>query len=130
MALGRNTGAVEYSTAIGDRAKAWKSHAMALGKGANGAVEYGIALGEGATVTNPYKQDENNNWVEDTEHAATGAVAIGRSALTNVEGGVAIGQNSQSVTAKGVAGYDVLTNAASTTNTSTWVSTSGSVGRG
>ena len=130
VALGRNTGAAEDSTAIGDGANAWKSHAMALGKGANGAVEYGIALGEGATVTNPYKQDENNNWVEDTEHAATGAVAIGRSALTNVEGGVALGQNSQSVTAKGVAGYDVLTKAASTDSSSTWVSTSGAVSVG
>lgn len=130
VALGRNTGAAEDSTAIGDGANAWKSHAMALGKGANGAVEYGIALGEGATVTNPYKQDENNNWVEDTEHAATGAVAIGRSALTNVEGGVALGQNSQSVTAKGVAGYDVLTKTASTDSSSTWVSTSGAVSVG
>ena len=130
VALGRNTGAAEDSTAIGDGANAWKSHTMALGKGANGAVEYGIALGEGATVTNPYKQVENGNWVEDTEHAATGAVAIGRSALTNVEGGVALGQDSQSVTAKGVAGYDVLTKTASTAQSSTWVSTSGAVSVG
>lgn len=131
MALGFKSGAAANSIAVGSSSSAWKEHAMALGNNAAGAAEYGIALGEGATVANRYKQDASGNWVEDTDNPATGAVAIGNASLANVEGGVALGKGSKAVTARSdVAGYDVLTGAASTETTTTWHSTSGAVSVG
>lgn len=122
IAFGKDTGAGQYAVAIGSKANAWKNHSTAIGNSAVGGAEYGVAIGEGAIVTNRYKDDGSGKYVEDTEHPATDAVAIGHNALTNVKGGVALGAGSVSSLDNGVHGYDFLTKAASTSDDKAWKS--------
>ena len=55
---------------------------------------------------------------------------IGYDARASVEGGVALGSNSNATVDKGAAGYDILTNAPSTDTSSTWKSTASAVSVG
>lgn len=130
IAFGKDTGAGQNAVAIGSKANAWKSHSTAIGNSAVGGAEYGVAIGEGATVTNRYKDNGKGEYVEDTEHPATDAVAIGHNAQTNVKGGVAMGAGSVASREAGVAGYDPSTTAYSTENSATWKATDAAVSVG
>ena len=55
---------------------------------------------------------------------------IGYDARASVEGGVALGSNSNATVDKGAAGYDILTNAPSTDTSSTWKSAASAVSVG
>lgn len=122
IAFGKDTGAGQNAIAIGSKANAWKAHSTAIGNSAVGGAEYGVAIGEGATVTNRYKDNGKGEYVEDTEHPATDAVAIGHNALTNVKGGVALGAGSIASVDYGAKGYDFLTKAVSTSDDKAWKS--------
>lgn len=122
IAFGKDTGAGQNAIALGSNANAWKNHSTAIGNSAVGGAEYGVAIGEGAIVTNRYKDDGSGKYVEDTEHPATDAVAIGHNALTNVKGGVALGARSAAYVDKDIAGYDFLTKTASTSKDIAWKS--------
>lgn len=122
IALGKDTGAGQNAIALGSKANAWKTHSTAIGNSAVGGAEYGVAIGEGAIVTNRYKDNGSGTYVEDTEHPATAAVAIGHNALTNVKGGVALGAGSAAYVDKDIAGYDFLTKTASTSTDKAWKS--------
>ena len=122
IAFGKDTGAGQNAIALGSKANAWKNHSTAIGNSAVGGAEYGVAIGEGAIVTNRYKDDGSGKYVEDTEHPATDAVAIGHNALTNVKGGVALGAGSAAYVDKDIAGYDFLTKTASTSKDIAWKS--------
>ena len=130
IAFGKDTGAGQNAVAIGSKANAWKSHSTAIGNSAVGGAEYGVAIGEGATVTNRYKDNGKGEYVEDTEHPATDAVAIGHNAQTNVKGGVALGAGSVASREAGVAGYDPATKTDSTDSSATWKATDAAVSVG
>ena len=122
IAFGKDTGAGQNAIAIGSNANAWKNHSTAIGNSAVGGAAYGVAIGEGAIVTNRYKDNGSGTYVEDTEHPATAAVAIGHNALANVNGGVALGAGSAAYVDKDIAGYDFLTKMASTSKDIAWKS--------
>ena len=122
IAFGKDTGAGQNAIAIGSKANAWKAHSTAIGNSAVGGTDYGVAIGEGAIVTNRYKDNGKGEYVEDTEHPATDAVAIGHNALANVKGGVALGAGSVSSVDYGAKGYDFLTKAASMSDDKAWKS--------
>jgi hypothetical protein len=122
IAFGKDTGAGQNAIALGSNANAWKNHSTAIGNSAVGGAEYGVAIGEGAIVTNRYKDNGSGTYVEDTEHPATAAVAIGHNALANVNGGVALGADSAAYVDKDIAGYDFLTKTASTSTDKAWKS--------
>lgn len=122
IAFGKDTGAGQNAIALGSNANAWKNHSTAIGNSAVGGAEYGVAIGEGAIVTNRYKDNGSGTYVEDTEHPATAAVAIGYNALANVNGGVALGAGSAAYVDKDIAGYDFLTKTASTSTDKAWKS--------
>lgn len=122
IAFGKDTGAGQNAIAIGSNANAWKNHSTAIGNSAVGGAAYGVAIGEGAIVTNRYKDNGSGTYVEDTEHPATAAVAIGHNALANVNGGVALGADSAAYVDKDIAGYDFLTKTASTSTDKAWKS--------
>lgn len=122
IAFGKDTGAGQNAIAIGSKANAWKAHSTAIGNSAVGGADYGVAIGEGAIVTNRYKDNGKGEYVEDTEHPATDAVAIGHNALANVKGGVALGAGSVSSVDYGAKGYDFLTKAASMSEDKAWKS--------
>lgn len=130
IALGKDTGAGQNAIALGSKANAWKSHSTAIGNGAVGGAEYGVAIGEGAIVTNRYKDNGSGKYVEDTEHPATDAVAIGHNALANVNGGVALGAGSISSLDSGVLGYDPSKGDHSKDTSGIWKSTAAAVSVG
>lgn len=130
IAFGKDTGAGQNAIAIGSNANAWKSHSTAIGNSAVGGAEYGVAIGEGAIVTNRYKDNGSGKYVEDTEHPATDAVAIGHNALTNVKGGVALGAGSVSSLDSGVLGYDPSKGDHSKDTSGIWKSTAAAVSVG
>lgn len=130
IAFGKDTGAGQNAIALGSNANAWKNHSTAIGNSAVGGAEYGVAIGEGAIVTNRYKDNGKGEYVEDTEHPATDAVAIGHNAQTNVKGGVALGAGSVASREAGVAGYDPATKTDSTDSSATWKATDAAVSVG
>ena len=130
IAFGKDTGAGQNAIALGSKANAWKNHSTAIGNSAVGGAEYGVAIGEGAIVTNRYKDNGKGTYVEDTEHPATDAVAIGHNTLTNVKGGVAIGAGSVSSLDSGVLGYDPSKGDHSKDSSGIWKSTAAAVSVG
>lgn len=130
IAFGKDTGAAQNAIALGSKANAWKNHSTAIGNSAVGGAEYGVAIGEGAIVTNRYKDNGKGTYVEDTEHPATDAVAIGHNTLTNVKGGVAIGAGSVSSLDSGVLGYDPSKGDHSKDSSGIWKSTAAAVSVG
>ena len=130
IAFGKDTGAGQNAIALGSNANAWKNHSTAIGSSAVGGAVYGVAIGEGAIVTNRYKDNGSGTYVEDTEHPATDAVAIGHNALTNVKGGVALGAGSVSSLDSGVFGYDPSKGDHSKDTSDIWKSTAAAVSVG
>ncbi|TDQ59750.1 trimeric autotransporter adhesin [Mesocricetibacter intestinalis] len=89
-----------------------------------------VVFGDNHKVTGAHNSVVIGSVDEETELTATDAVVIGHNANVAVAGGVALGSGAIANTDKGVAGYDILTNAASTKTDATWKSTLAAVSVG
>ncbi|SDN78082.1 Autotransporter adhesin [Pseudomonas jinjuensis] len=110
-ALGAGTNATEYSTAVGISSVAQKS-SLAAGYFASATGNNSAALGYRANALGDF------------------SVALGTHANASAADSVALGRYAVANTAAGVAGYDPVTQAASTQTSATWKSTLGAVSVG
>ena len=89
-----------------------------------------LVLGDNRTVTSANNTVILGSSDNGTTTTVNDAVAVGHNTEVSAVGGAAIGSNSKATVAAGAVGYDVLTNAASTKTSSTWVSTASAVSVG
>ncbi|KAA6404556.1 hypothetical protein DPQ22_09255, partial [Candidatus Tokpelaia sp.] len=119
--------AAESSLAFGTLATASNKSSIALGALSTASGTNSIAIGGGTGG-----QDSAGALSVTNGAQATGAntVALGYLSKASVSDGVAIGAQSVAETASGIAGYDMVTGAASTQTGAAWVSTLGAASVG
>ncbi|MBF6025000.1 ESPR-type extended signal peptide-containing protein [Lysobacter niastensis] len=158
IAQGDSAQAAASGVAIGKGAKATGAQSISIGTGNTVSGNNSGAIGDPTTITGSgtYTVGNNNGTVAADESgifgnnntmstagvtgsrivgnnssiAVSDAFVLGNSASVTTAGGVAIGSNSVASTAAGVAGYDPVTQLASTNTSATWKSTLAAVSVG
>jgi len=129
-------GASSISIGAGNLVAGARSGAIGDPSIINGADSYSVGNNNtiGATTTDAFVLGNNVHLGADasgaTTTSVTGAVALGSNTGVTQPGGVALGSGSQATVGAGVAGYDVVTGAASTNTSSTWKATKAAVSVG